>query len=45
VKLEAGTRPEYAVLADLNRDGRLDIVVGSYGSGNVSIFLGQKRGK
>ncbi len=45
VKLVAGQRPEYVVLADLNRDGRLDLAVGNYGSGDVSIFLAQKRDK
>jgi hypothetical protein len=45
LELVAGERPEYAVLADLNGDGRLDMVVGNYGSGDVSIFLGQGRGK
>jgi hypothetical protein len=43
--LKAGKRPEYAVLADLNRDGLPDLVVGNYGSGDVSIFLGSKPGR
>jgi hypothetical protein len=43
LRLTAGNRPEYAVIADLNRDGQPDIVVSNYGSGDVSVFLGQKR--
>jgi len=35
----AGKMSNYVALADLNRDGKLDIVATSYGSGEVTIFL------
>jgi hypothetical protein len=42
VRLPSGKRPEYVVLADLNRDGRLDLVVSNYGSGDVAVFLARQ---
>jgi len=45
LQLPAGNRSEYAILADLNRDGQLDIIVSNYGSGDVSVFLARKRNK
>ena len=35
----AGKMSNYVALADLNRDGKLDIVATSYGSGEVTVFL------
>jgi hypothetical protein len=35
----SGQSPNYPTLADLDRDGRLDIVTGNYGSGDVSVYL------
>jgi hypothetical protein len=45
LELDARRRPEYLALADLNRDGRLDMVVSNYGSGSISVLLGQKQPK
>src|SRR5262249_29511393 len=36
----AGSRPHWVVDADLNGDGRLDLVVGNIGSFTVSVFFG-----
>jgi hypothetical protein len=38
---DGSTSPNYAVVADLDSDGRPDIVTGNYGSGDVSVFLGK----
>lgn len=35
----AGKISNYVALADLNKDGKLDIVATSYGSGEVTVFL------
>ncbi len=35
----SGQSPNYTTLADLDRDGRLDLVTGNYASGDVSIYL------
>jgi hypothetical protein len=35
----SGRSPNYATLADLDLDGRLDLVTGNYGSGDVSVYL------
>lgn len=37
--LEAGDSPGYVVTADMNRDGRTDLVTGNYGSGDIAVFL------
>jgi hypothetical protein len=37
----SGDSPNYVVIADLDRDGRADVVTGNYGSGDVSVFLGR----
>jgi FG-GAP-like repeat len=37
---EAGANPDGVALADLNRDGKLDLTVTNNASDNVSIFLG-----
>jgi hypothetical protein len=45
LKLTAGRRPEYAVLADLNRDKMPDLIISNYRPGNISVFLSRKRGR
>lgn len=40
----AGTRPEYSVLAELNGDGRQDLVVVNYEANTISSFLGNGDG-
>jgi hypothetical protein len=39
--LEAGKNPATAQVADLNGDGRLDLVVSNWGSDDLTIFLNQ----
>jgi cysteine-rich repeat protein len=39
-----GTNPNDIELADLNRDGLLDMIVANQGSNNLSVFLGQGDG-
>jgi FG-GAP-like repeat len=41
VRLPAGDRPGAVVVADLNGDGRSDVVVANEGSGNASVYLGE----
>ena len=41
---EAGFVPEGLAAADLNGDGKADVVVANYGSSNVSIFFGNGDG-
>jgi hypothetical protein len=38
-QLRSGTMTNYVALADLNKDGKIDIVASNYGSGDVNIFL------
>jgi len=45
LKLPGENRPEYAVLADLNRDRIPDIVISNYRPGNVAVLLGKRRGR
>jgi len=45
LKLPGENRPEYAVLADLNRDRIPDIVISNYRPGSVSVLLGRRRGR
>ena len=40
----AGTTPESVAVADLNGDGKLDLVVTNHGSANVSVLLGNGNG-
>ncbi len=40
----SGTAPESTVVADMNGDGKPDIVVANYGSGTVSVMLGHGDG-
>jgi len=42
--LGAGHSPSALAVADFNGDGRLDVAVGSEGSDDVTIFLGDGRG-
>jgi hypothetical protein len=37
--LRAGTWVNYVTMADLNKDGRLDLVASNYGSGDISVWL------
>src|SRR5260370_24517321 len=39
VDFAAGADPSSLVVADFNRDGKPDLAVGNYDSGNVTIFL------
>jgi peroxiredoxin len=39
--MPAGKRANYVAIADLNRDGKQDIVASSYGSGEVTVFLNE----
>jgi hypothetical protein len=36
-----GSHAHYVVVADLDRDGRSDLVTGNYGSGDLSVYLGK----
>lgn len=38
-QLRSGTMTNYVALADLNKDGKTDIIASNYGSGDVNIFL------
>ena len=40
----SGATPRSVVIADVNGDGKLDLVVANYGDGNVSILLGSGSG-
>jgi hypothetical protein len=40
----AGTTPDTVVVADVNGDKKLDLVVGNHGSGNISVLLGNGDG-
>jgi hypothetical protein len=42
--LTAGTRPSSAAIGDIDHDGRNDIVVGSFDSGDVQVFLNDGEG-
>ena len=44
VTFAAGTGPFYVTSADVNGDGKHDLVVANYGSGNVSVLLGNGNG-
>ncbi len=39
-----GTAPGHIKVADLNRDGRLDLVIANEGSNNLSVLVGDGRG-
>jgi len=39
--MPAGKRTNYVAVADLNRDGKPDIVASSYGSGEITVFLNE----
>jgi hypothetical protein len=44
VEYQAGGVPEFVTVADLNNDGKLDIIVANFGSNNVSVLLGNGDG-
>jgi peroxiredoxin len=39
--MPAGNRANYVAVADLNRDGKPDVVASSYGSGEITVFLNE----
>lgn len=39
-----GSNPQFVATGDFNRDGKLDLVVANYGSGTVSVLLGNGDG-
>lgn len=41
LELDAGANPNHVVVADLDANGRLDLVTGNYGTGDLSVFLGK----
>jgi hypothetical protein len=41
---DVGGNPQFAATADFNRDGMLDLAVANYGTGSVSILLGNGDG-
>lgn len=45
IHLPAGTRPVMVAIADVNKDGNNDILVANSGSGNISVFLGDGKGR
>lgn len=44
-QIEVGKEPNSVEIADLNGDGKLDLVVANRGSNNVTILLGDGKGK
>jgi hypothetical protein len=44
VDYPCGTQPKYMLAADLNGDGKLDLVVGDAATGKVHVFLGKGDG-
>jgi len=44
VLYNAGTTPDTVAVADLNGDGKLDLVLGNHNSNNVSVLLGNGNG-
>ena len=45
IRLVAGTHPTMPIAADVNKDGSPDIVCANGGSGTVSVYLGDGKGK
>src|SRR5437870_4295723 len=44
IHLPVGTHPDIVSIADVNKDGNIDILVANGGSGNVSVYLGDGKG-
>src|SRR6266852_878098 len=44
IHLPVATRPTMVSIADVNKDGNLDILVANGGSGNLSVYLGDGKG-
>lgn len=45
IHLSVGTHPVSVMIADVNKDGNNDIIVANGGSGNVSVYLGDGKGR
>ena len=44
VQLPVGDQPVFVVAADINRDGKKDIIAANTGSDNISVYLGNGKG-
>ena len=44
IHLPVGTHPTMVTIADVNKDGNVDVLVANGGSGNVSVHLGDGKG-
>jgi hypothetical protein len=44
VRLRVGTHPVSVMIADVNKDGKPDLIVANGGSGNLSVYLGDGKG-
>ena len=44
IRLPVGTHPTMPAIADVNKDGNLDLIIANGGSGNVSVYLGDGKG-
>jgi hypothetical protein len=44
LRLAVGTHPVAVMIADVNRDGKPDLIVANGGSQNLSVYLGDSKG-